>query len=59
MVATPAIAASLPPHHSDRDSTGKTVNSNFSVWRMTVSLAFTPICSPTKILCRWCTLPIG
>jgi hypothetical protein len=38
--------------HSDRDSAGKILNSNFSVCRMTVSLALTPICSPTKILCR-------
>ena len=45
--------------HFDRDSAGKTVNSNFSVWRITVSLAPTPICSPTKTLCRWCTLPMG
>jgi hypothetical protein len=45
--------------HFDRDSAGKTVNSNFSVCRMTVSFALTPICSPTKILCKWCTLPMG
>jgi hypothetical protein len=45
--------------HFDCDSVGKIVTSNFSVRRMTVSLARTPICSPTKILCRWCTLPIG
>src|SRR5204862_8286654 len=44
----------LPKHkyHSDRDSVGKIVSSNFSVCRMTVSFAVIPICSPTKILCR-------
>jgi hypothetical protein len=45
--------------HSDCDSAGKIDNSRFLVWRITVSLALTPICSPTKILCKWCTLPIG
>jgi hypothetical protein len=38
--------------HSDRDSAGKMDNSSFSVWRMTVTLAFTPICSPTRTLCK-------
>ena len=35
-----------------RDSAGKIANSNFSVCRMIVRLAFTLICSPTKTLCR-------
>ncbi len=38
--------------HSELDSAGRTFNSNFSVCRMTVSFALTPICSPTRTLCR-------
>lgn len=51
------LASSKP--YSARYSAGKIDNSNFSVCRMTVSLVLIPICSPTKTLCRWWTLPMG
>src|SRR6266487_2119091 len=41
------------------DSAGNIDNSNFSVCRMSVSFAETSICSPTNILCRSWTEPIG
>jgi hypothetical protein len=39
-------------YFAGRDSAGKIDISNFSVCRMIVSVALTPICSPTKTLCR-------
>src|SRR6266536_1906526 len=54
-----ATRLSLQSTPDQRDSAGRIGNSNFSVWRITVRLALTPICSPTKTLCKSCTLPMG